>query len=179
MNRTLLRVAIFIIILGSVVFLIPNKFVTPVVPSTSDSEQPQVNISSNGARLLSPSPTLQESASDELQILVRRAGDALPRRGQAQGEGDQDSHHAPQSVMMAAERIGQLVEHIELHPGRKPQAVEFFVECAGADQVLASVRALCYHELETIARDTGLSLDEDRFSRIPSSIRELSDALGE
>ncbi len=85
--------------------------------------------------------------STSLQLELSEALQTLPTLEEISDLKEEEVHHTPEIVMNAGTKIGELITAANDEPTRREETAKFFLSCAEDEDVVASIRALCWKSL--------------------------------
>lgn len=105
---------------------------------------------------------------DEFELLLTEVRDQLPTRAILRNKTAEEVHQPPQELLDIGLEFGKIHDALALQPSRVPAGAAFFAECAGRDDLLTSVRAVCVRN----ARFWGVTVDG-----LPAEVERVAAAL--
>lgn len=103
----------------------------------------------------------------EFEALLTEAKAKLPTREILLQKTEEELHQPPREVLDLGIEFGKIHDSLAAQPGLAPTGAKFFAECAGRDDLLTSVRAVCLRN----ARFWGATVTA------PAEIEELAAVL--
>lgn len=87
-------------------------------------------------------PSIMSAA--EFERLIDRTYRELPTLEDLQLLSEEEAHDYPEPVALAGTALGAIAQAVDGNPALKPQATDFYVQCARDGALVTPVRALCY-----------------------------------
>lgn len=117
---------------------------------TTFSPEPQ----SSKTKVVSDSPVKNPSLeaipkldSENLNPELLKTLESLPEIEDIQALSAEEVHHTPEIVIEAGKKIGEIMEEAEENPESREEVMNFLVSCSEGENILPSVRALCYRNV--------------------------------
>lgn len=87
-----------------------------------------------------------------------------------------DLHRVPQEVLESSEVFGYIAEKLKSNPNLTKDALSFYNACAGNEQLITSIRAVCARNLIDWARKARIDISN---AHIPEKILQIAIVLPE
>lgn len=89
---------------------------------------------------ITSAPKIEDEDSEEMS----RELDKLPTLEDLRLLSEEEVHHTPQAILDGGRVIAQLIEKAENEPVLREHTVNLLLECAEAENIAASIRAVCW-----------------------------------
>jgi hypothetical protein len=98
-----------------------------------------------------PETAIAEAAKKDFAEFLSASQKRLPTKKQAQKLTAKEVHGHPAILNESAVDFGELAEKIEKTPSLKPQALDYYQNCAMDAELFSSVRALCFNRAQRLS----------------------------
>jgi hypothetical protein len=88
----------------------------------------------------------------------------------------EEVHHTPEAVLESAREIGNMIENAEKNPELREKTVKFLLECSEADNVVASIRAVCWKNTMNGVTNWKVFVPVSS-AKVPDNIKDLANQL--
>ena len=96
----------------------------------------------------------EESAEKAISVSIKEELDerlkGLPTMGELKNLSEEEVHHTPAMIREGGAILGKIHTEAEENPERRPDTLEFFKECAEDEDVVTSLRAVCWNKVMTL-----------------------------
>ncbi len=113
-------------------------------------------------------------STEEFRTMTAKVAKDLPTKKSVQGISEKDAHTLPAPMVEAGRQLGLIAQAVANEPSLANDAYLFYEKCAGSDQYLDAVRALCFSNYKGYGSKLGLAV---RNEVAPAKIRELAERL--
>jgi hypothetical protein len=121
-------------------------------------------------------PKTKAAEAPRLSEIMQATWEKLPTREQMAKKTSEEVHFTPPEVLAIAEDLGHIADELKAKPELIPSGVEFFRGCAGRENVLEAVRAVCLKELQRWAPQAQPPIAVE-LAAYPANIRRIADGL--
>lgn len=158
--------------------LAPEPKVTELIETTQKSADQSVTIIR-----VAPAPTEDDPQTDGeivdpvFEAFLDEISERLPTKEMFQYLTAREVHGHPRILLTTASDFGQLAERLHANVSLRPKGLEFYKGCALNNQLVTSVRAVCFHHAQILEIDLHARLWEIQPEQIPSQVIELANTL--
>lgn len=147
------------------------------VPATrGDGDVGSYRNRGDSASSATPAPGADPAGESSFSALTSAALSELPRKSDLTRLRPEEAHGTPEAIDAAGLVLGRVAAALAGNRALAPIAAAFYKDCAEAGEVLSSVRALCYSNLERLAASGAEGIVADPRS-LPEGILELARRL--
>lgn len=167
MMRTALLVAA--IVLATLAFFwlkVPTPSIIPESPApvtkTTPDPTPSPKIETT------PKPTPRRS-----EVPFAEQFKTLPRKEEIKKASKDELHHGPPGLARSAQALGDVMSKLKSDPSQIPAGIAFYERCARDNDILTSVRAVCFRNLKHFSKNVSDSSFPEDVVRISESLPPL------
>jgi hypothetical protein len=139
-----------------------------VIPELMGSSQPKTGAGVTNAQVQ------QIEESKKFKSYLESSYIRLPTIASLRLSKDGDFHYVPAEVIQSSEIFGEIAEKLSRNPWLTQEALNFFSVCAGNEQLMTSVRAVCARNLKDWAHRAQIDISK---VQIPENISRIADVL--
>lgn len=96
----------------------------------------------------------EESEEKVISVSIKEELDErlkeLPTMGELKNLSEEEVHHTPAMIREGGAILGKIHAEAEENPERRPDTLAFFKECAEDEEVVTSLRAVCWNKVMTL-----------------------------
>lgn len=118
-----------------------------------------------------------EAGRAEFRGYLHKLHDSLPAKDKLPALKAEEVHGTPKVVVQAGIELGKVAEKIQEMPSLRPDALEFYKDCALDPQVFRSIRALCFSRAQLLNVELFQDIWDFDPKRIPNDVIELAKSL--
>lgn len=149
----------------------PVESKSKVSEKTFGKNEIQDNIQSKSGVVNPKEINSQNIKSSDYEKTLQKILNNLPRKSNLKSLDSSETHGTPKIIFHSAEKIAQIVDHLDNHPENKKIALQFFIECAKQEDIALSIRATCL----SLARKTNKELNRSELDfRLAKEVEKLS-----
>lgn len=147
---------------------------TEKLNSENINKTPAVTLSKEKSMLSKPEAKKTSTITiEDFRKFLMETRNELPTRQDVKAYAAEDIHHANEALIKAGSKLGRIVATLEKDPSLIKEALYFYEDCALDQDILNSVRALCFSNLERWHKILG-NESEINTDPIPEHIRNLA-----
>jgi hypothetical protein len=117
-------------------------------------------------------PQIKSVAREDFRAHLVDVQKSLPTRSDLQRLSPKDVHRTPKPIVDAGLKLSQIAQTLAEYPEWAQDAIGFYRECSGRDELASSIRALCFSNLEPWSEKSGIEFEEHQL--VPPRIRRLA-----
>ena len=186
MNKKSLLIIAALILMGGAAYLLlsaksPQTVVITESPIKNHQLEKKSEIPDSEKKTTNPTPALPAEiiapqVDKELQQELTAAMEDLPTNTVIQDLPAEETHHTPEPIIKAGKLIGSILQKAESMPERRQQTLRFCVSCAENEELVDSVRALCWNSLMTKITSWKIFVPISN-AKVPQHIKSLASKL--
>ena len=145
MKKIIIPFIIITLVIGVMMLKKENKEVSAEV--SNEKELPAVSVPTTTQ--VSPTEEKPSAVKEELNDYLKE----LPTMGELKNLSEEEVHHTPAMIKEGGAILGKIHAEAEKNPERREDTLNFFKECAEDEDVVTTLRAVCWNKVMTLVSE--------------------------